>query len=161
MTEQPHLQLELFSQPRYLAATRSLIAAVAQRMGFAECTCGQIALALDEALCNVINHGYQRAEDGRIWISVWPLGNPPTGIRILIEDRGCQVEPETIRSRDLDEIRPGGLGVYIISRIMDRAEFSKREGGGMALLLEKDLDVEGEMCCPQNSAPPTEASKDT
>lgn len=134
------MRVEMLSQPRYLAGARSLIASIAQRFGFDEAICGQIALALDEALCNVINHGYQRREDGIIWIEVRPLGEPPDGVQITIEDEGRQVSPDEIRSRPLDEIRPGGLGVYIINEIMDRVEYSPREGAvGMRLVMEKML----------------------
>lgn len=119
-----------------------MIASVAQRLGFDECDCGQIALALDEALCNVINHGYRRNPSGRIWISVWPIDQADrcAGVRILIEDEGEQVDPESIRSRSLEEIRPGGLGVFIMKEIMDRVEYERRARSGMALLLEKRLN---------------------
>lgn len=136
----PHLRIEMVSQPRYLAGARAMIASVAQRLGFDECECGQIALALDEALCNVINHGYGRNPGGRIWISVWPLEDDERGgVRIRIEDEGRQVDPAEIRSRSLDEIRPGGLGVFIMKEIMDRVEYERRPSAGMSLLLEKRL----------------------
>lgn len=140
MTETPRqLRIEMPSQPKYLAGVRAFISSLALRFGFSENACSQIALALDEALCNVINHGYHRREDGPIWISVWPMGEPVEGIRILVEDEGEQVDPASIRSRDLDDIRPGGLGVYIINQIMDVVEFRTRNGKGMSLLMEKRL----------------------
>ncbi|MFG0330976.1 MAG: ATP-binding protein [Phycisphaerales bacterium] len=145
MNADPHLKVEMLSQPRYLAGARAMIASVAQRLGFPEGDCGQIALALDEALCNVINHGYQRDPNGRIWISVWPMNDTSEGVRILIEDEGRKVDPEQIRARDLDEIRPGGLGVYIINRIMDRVEYRQRPEKGMSLLMEK------RRCCSDES----------
>lgn len=137
---QPHLHIDMLSQPRYLAGARAMIASVAQRLGFRDAVCGQIALALDEALCNVIKHGYEKREDQHIWISIWPLEGARRGIRILVEDCGRQVDPSDIRSRDLDDIRPGGLGVYIIHQIMTKVEYHQRDGGGMALLMEKELD---------------------
>jgi len=139
----PHIRIEMISQARYLAGARSMIASVAQRFGFSECDCGQIALALDEALCNVIKHGYERRSDGLISISVWPENDPPTGICIQIDDRGRQVDVAAIRSRRLDDIRPGGLGVFLINQIMDDARYSKREGGGMRLTMIKHLDGDG------------------
>lgn len=142
MTDQPHMRIEVISQPRYLATARAMITALSQRYGFSDDESSQIALALDEAICNVINHGYQKCCDGRIWISIWPLSEPSPGLRILIEDTGQQVDPKTIQSRDLDKIRPGGLGVYIIRQIMDKVEYQKRANGGMQLLLEKYLHTD-------------------
>ncbi len=144
----PDVRIEVVSQPRYLAGVRDLVRAVAGRLGFNPAICGRIALAVDEALCNIINHGYDKRPDGRIWISIWPTCEPKpehqVGIRIIIEDSAKQVEPETIKSRDLGDIRPGGLGVHIIREVMDVAIYQKRTGGGMRLVMEKRLDNESE-----------------
>jgi anti-sigma regulatory factor (Ser/Thr protein kinase) len=134
---EPAVRLELTSQARFLAAARAMISNLAQRLGFNEVQCGQISLAVDEALCNIINHGYDKRPDGRIWLSVWTLDGAKPGIRIVIEDRAKQVDPQAIRSRDLDDIRPGGLGVYIIREVMDEVIYEKREGGGMRLTMMK------------------------
>jgi anti-sigma regulatory factor (Ser/Thr protein kinase) len=66
----------------------------------------------------------------------------PDAIRIVIEDEAQQIDPALIRSRDLDEIRPGGLGVHIIKTIMDEAAYEKRSDGkggtgGMRLTMMK------------------------
>lgn len=126
------------SQPRLLAAARAMVMQFAQRIGFPDSACGQISLAVDEALCNVINHGYQRRPDGPIWLNLWALdGDDQPGLKVVIEDRARQVDPAQIQSRDLEDIRPGGLGVHIIREIMDEARYEKREGGGMRLTMIK------------------------
>lgn len=135
----PHVRFEMLSQPRFLAAARAMIGNLAQRLGFSEVLCGQISLAVDEALCNIINHGYEKRPDGRIWIDVWAIESPTPTLRLIIEDCARQVDPSTIRSRDLEDIRPGGLGVYIIKEIMDEVRYERREGGGMRLTLLKRL----------------------
>lgn len=149
----PHVRVELLSQPRYLSGARELVAAIAKRFGFDDGCCGQIALAVDEALCNVIRHGYNRREDGRIWISIWPnpsengvAATEPGGIRIVIEDEARQVDPEQIKSRELEEIRPGGLGVHIIKQVMDSVRYEKRGPVGMKLTMSKSRS-----CCPGGS----------
>ena len=50
-----------------------MIAAVAKRLGFTDESCGQIALAVDEALCNVIKHGYARDPSRPIWIALYAM----------------------------------------------------------------------------------------
>jgi serine/threonine-protein kinase RsbW len=145
-TTHPDIRVEMISDPTYLSGARDLVAAVARRLGFSEEGCGQIALAVDEALCNVIRHGYERRRDGPIWISLWPLaaenGSGP-GLRIVLEDEARQVDPTQIKSRDLDEVRPGGLGVHIIRQVMDEVAYEKREGVGMRLTLVKRRSAEG------------------
>lgn len=143
----PHVHMQVLSQPRYLCAAREMVSAVARRIGFDDIACSQIALAVDEALANVMRHGYGDRPDGPIWVSLWPLGKDgaisrggaPAGLRVVIEDEARQVDPTTIRSRDLDEIRPGGLGVHIIRHVMDDVQYEKRDPKGMRLTLEKRM----------------------
>ncbi len=132
------MRLEMFSQPRFLAATRALVGSIAQRIGFNEFQCGQISLAVDEALCNVITHGYDRRDDGKLWLNLWPLDNPP-GIKVIIEDLARQVDPGSIQPRDLDDVRPGGLGVHIIREIMDKVTYERRRERGMRLTMIKHV----------------------
>jgi anti-sigma regulatory factor (Ser/Thr protein kinase) len=59
------------------------------------------------------------------------------GIRIVIEDEAKHIDPDHIKGRDLDEIRPGGLGVHIIREIMDEVVYEQRRPIGMRLTLVK------------------------
>ena len=140
MSERPHIKLELISDPTYLCGARELVASISRRLGFEDMDCSKIALAVDEALCNIIRHGYNRAMDKPIWISVWPVPgdvHSAGGIRIVIEDDARQVDPSKMKSRDLDDIRPGGLGVHIIREVMDEAVYEKRTPAGMRLTMVK------------------------
>lgn len=151
----PQIRVELRSNPLFLAGVRELLAHVAKRLGFSEEAGGQIALAVDEALCNVIRHGYGKSPDRPIWLSIWPVGGAwsgagpasngsaepaslePDAIKIVIEDEARQVDPATIRSRDLEEVRPGGLGVHIIKSVMDEVVYERRGDVGMRLVMTK------------------------
>ncbi len=127
----------MMSNPLYLSGAREMVSSVARRLGFSDEACGHIALAVDEALCNVIRHGYQKASDRPIWIGLVPLGgvaqpgvpagNPTQALKIVIEDEARQVDPEQIKSRNLEEVRPGGLGVHIIKAVMDEVKYERRE----------------------------------
>ncbi|MFT3685233.1 MAG: ATP-binding protein [Phycisphaerales bacterium] len=127
-----------------------MVSSIAKRLGFSDEAAAHIALAIDEALCNVIRHGYDKQDERPIWISLFPEGgvsspltqgkaSPTTGLRIVIEDEAKQVDPSIIKSRDLDEIRPGGLGVHIIQQVMDSVNYEHRTGpnGGMRLTMVK------------------------
>ena len=140
MNDSPHIRIELISDPRYLCGVREMVSAVAERLGFSEEECGQIKLAVDEALCNVVCHGYGKRTDRPIWLSLSPVynGSQVEQLKIVIEDEARQVDPESIQGRNLDDIRPGGLGVHIIREIMDEVRFEKRDPIGMRLTLVKD-----------------------
>ena len=145
-----NIRLQIESNTLFLSGVRELVYHVASRIGFADEHCGQMALATDEAICNVIRHGYGRAADRPIWISLRCVGGvatpetqgsyPTTGLEITIEDEARQVDLTQIKSRDLDEIRPGGLGVHIIQQVMDEVRYEHREdlgGKGMRLTMVK------------------------
>ncbi|MEC9374353.1 MAG: ATP-binding protein, partial [Planctomycetota bacterium] len=69
------------------------------------------------------------------------------GIRIVIEDEGRQVDPSKVKGRDLDDIRPGGLGDHIIRQVMDSVTYEQRTGKGMRLILEKMIPDQKTACC--------------
>lgn len=142
----PHMVVQLLSQPRYLAPTRRLLNEFCRQFGFDDRCAGQVALAVDEAICNVIRHGYGQRTDGPIWIKLWPIaasGRHSGGIRIVIEDEARQIDPAQIKGRPLDEIRPGGLGVHIIREVMDEVVYERRDGAGMRLSLVRRLPEAG------------------
>jgi len=137
---EPDIRMRLKSHPRLLASVRSMIVGLAGRIGFGEVESGHVALAVDEALANIIRHGYEQREDENIEIRVWVIEEPKAGIRIVIDDEARQVDPEIMRGRDLEDVRPGGLGVHIMNEVMDSCMFERREEKGMRVTLEKHLE---------------------
>lgn len=136
----PAIHLRLMSQPRLLASVRSMVVALSERIGFGEIESGHVALAVDEALANIIRHGYEQRDDEIIEIDVWVLSGPKPGIRIVIEDEAPQIEPNQIQGRDLENVQPGGLGVHIMREVMNTCSFEKRENKGMRVIMEKLLE---------------------
>jgi anti-sigma regulatory factor (Ser/Thr protein kinase) len=146
----PAIRMEILSQAGLLAPVRAMLTSFSERSGFDDIETGHLALAVDEALANVIRHGYDSQPDGRIWISAYLIEEPQRRIRIEIEDEGRQTDPDRIVSRDLDEVRPGGLGVHIMREVTDTCEFERRKPGGMRLILEKTPRGEQKNLSDQN-----------
>jgi anti-sigma regulatory factor (Ser/Thr protein kinase) len=140
----PEIRVELRSRPHLMASIRGLLECYATRLGFTEEAAGHLVLAVDEAIANCIRHGYAHRDDEQIRLSLWPLA-APLGIRIEIEDDQADFDPACIRSRDLREVRPGGLGVHLIRELTDRCDFERHPGGGMRLVIEKR--------CPPHDTP--------
>lgn len=150
-----HVRMELLSSPIYTSGARDFVQAVTRRLGFAELDCNQIALAVDEALCNIMRHGYENKPDQPIWLAVWPVeeAGAPSGIQIVIEDLARQIEPDKIKGRELHDVKPGGLGVHVIKEVMDKVIYEKRPEGGMRLTMikhQKPAPADGSVtgpCC--------------
>ena len=91
-------------------------------------------IAVVEAAANIIQHAYHGEPNHSISFFFNKL---PCGIEIEFLDEGSSVPPELIKSRDVDKIEPGGLGVHIMKCCMDTFEYEKRPGGGSRLVLRK------------------------
>jgi serine/threonine-protein kinase RsbW len=57
-------------------------------------------------------------------------------VRFVLRDYGRSCDPKYIRSRDLEDIRPGGVGVHIIRQVFDYVKYEPRRRG-TRLVLEK------------------------
>ncbi len=133
------VELMILSQSRYACVVRSAVEAFVERLGFDDESCGEVVLAVDEAITNVIRHGYGGEADRPIRVAMSPLKQADRdGVKIEITDECEPVDPAAIRGRDLDDVRPGGLGTNIIGQIMDQVDHQPLDGGrGMRLTMHK------------------------
>ena len=135
-----HVKLRVSAYPEYLSLVRNAARAVTDKLGFGGEIAEGIVLAVQEAMTNVIRHGYGQACDEKIVVVFSELQGPkyPKGaIEISIRDYGSTVDPDEIYGRDLDDVRPGGLGVHIMKTIMDECSYFKMADRGMELKMIK------------------------
>jgi serine/threonine-protein kinase RsbW len=155
MSEQTTVQLSIASEPRSLPVVRSAVERMAELEGFSETETHALVLAIDEALANVIKHGYQGRPDQPITITLSAVEVPGgrRGIAVTVRDKGLQVDPKTIHGRDLNDVRPGGLGVHIIQMVMDEYDYSCPPDGGMLLRMVKYAGEPDSVSGKDGSAP--------
>jgi len=139
MTGESKVELNITSNAKSLPVVRGAVERMATMEGFGDEDAHRLILAIDEALANVIKHGYEGQPDKPITVALSTVkaedGRP--GIMVEVRDKGRQVDPETIQGRSLDDIRPGGLGVHIIQSVMDEYRYSCPPEGGMLLVMAK------------------------
>ena len=82
-----------------------------------------IQLATDEAVTNIIKHGYKGENKNNI-IKI-NLEFKDERIIINLYDNGSSVKEEQIKPRELVNIKPGGLGTHFINNIMDEVKWEK------------------------------------
>lgn len=134
------VKVSILSCPSHLPVVRAAVEKMCELLGFDNDAAGAVVLGMDEALTNIIKHAYDGAVDKPIDVELIPIGrDQPVGLEIRLLDRGRQIDPDKIKSRDLTNVRPGGLGVHIITECMDVVEFSNRDRGGTMLRLVKTL----------------------
>ncbi len=99
---------------------------------------GRLILALDESCANVVKHRSGALEDGMFHVR---LELSAEMVRFIIGDFCAEGDVHRIKPRDLDDIRPGGLGTHFVGEIMDRVAYEPEPGkpGRVALVMEKNL----------------------
>ena len=118
------------SQTKSLAPARQFVEKLALAHGLNDRTTGAILLALTEAVSNIIRHTYRMNPDEKIRIGV---GRGPEQFALHLRDWGDRQDPGRFVSRDLADIRPGGLGVRYIREVMDVVEFDDKLWDGNEL----------------------------
>ncbi len=121
-----------------LAEIDRFVASAAEQASFDECTAYQVRLAVDEACSNIIDHAYGGEGEGIIECSYHIKDED---FVITLRDTGEAFAPDTVPepdlSCDLEERTGGGLGLYLIRRIMDEVEFDFESEAGNVLTMVK------------------------
>lgn len=122
------------SHPQFLCVTRAVIFQVAHCMRFEEKDVNCIALAVEEAFTNIIKYSYKNDYKKKVMLV---LNIFKDKLEIILRDYGPKVDVEKIKSRELKDVRPGGLGVYFIKKFMDEVTYDVTADVGTELRLVK------------------------
>ena len=95
----------------------------------------RLTLALDEAVSNVVRHGFTDGAEHHISVRVHVADGMVTA---TVEDDGVPFDPHDAPVPNLDapieERTPGGLGVHLVKATMDDVRY-RRDGGRNVLTL--------------------------
>jgi serine/threonine-protein kinase RsbW len=134
----PALVLGVPSRTEYLAAIRDVTRRVAEAEGFDAAQADQLALAVDEASTNVIEHAYRGAPDRRIELR---FDTRAEELRVEVVDDGEAVDPRAVPQVDLEryasERRTGGLGMHLMGRIMDTVTFRRTARANVCCMVKR------------------------
>ncbi len=135
------VRLNLPARADRLKLVRRCTESAALMCGLAGHDAKDVLLAVDEACQNVIRHAYGEEGGGEI---ILELRRTAEALGIYVRDYGPTTDPADVRPRDLDDVRPGGLGTHFIREVMDRVTFlTPPDGRGNLLELIKYLKPEG------------------
>lgn len=122
-----------------LRPARQVVRDALQALGCGEEYINHTVLAVDEATSNIIRHAYGDDESGEVILQVLTRGD---ALVIRLIDFAPPVDLAACKPRDLEDIRPGGLGTHIIREIMDKLEFVKPPRGvGNVLEMTRKLEA--------------------
>lgn len=134
---QPHLRMEkkfeLLSDSKALVQFRHELQVLLKDSGLDEKSAGEVLLAVQEALTNILRHAYKGAK-GIIEVFYKDSGSE---ICLSIKDRGTKFDLTQIADPKLPREQPGGLGIYFIKQVMDRVEYDASFQEGNLIHLTK------------------------
>jgi len=103
-----------------LRKIRDWLRGILQQQNCSENCTNDAVLAVNEACMNIIQHGYCGRTDGEIILEVLQEND---FLIFLLTDFASPVDINKCVPRDLNEVRPGGLGIPIIHSIMDEVNY--------------------------------------
>lgn len=122
---------EFVATTESLAAVREVVRVACRKAGCDEERGGQIVLAVNEACMNIIQHAYAFAPDATFRLRL----QHADGILIVhLLDNGRPATLADLRPRELDDVRPGGLGVHFMRATMDAVDLLPPPAGFTNLL---------------------------
>jgi sigma-B regulation protein RsbU (phosphoserine phosphatase) len=132
------LDLDVPARPAELKGIRNAVRDCLEGCGCSAKTTADIVLAIDEACQNIIRHAYDGGPDDRIELEIDRDGDQ---LIFRLIDFAPRIDPAKVRPRDLDDVRPGGLGTHFIRNVMDETEFLEPPSGrGNLLKMVRRID---------------------
>lgn len=133
------LKLEGEAEMTSLAALLDSIESFGQRQGWPAGVISQLRLVVEELVINVIAYGSPGRSSPKLEIGLEQEGGH---LNLSIADNGIAFDPLQVTPPNLDvgleEREVGGLGIYLISQLMDSVSY-KRDGAWNRLLMTKAL----------------------
>ncbi|HEU4324819.1 MAG TPA: anti-sigma factor antagonist [Roseiflexaceae bacterium] len=123
-----------------LAHISAFINDAAGRVGLDDHSAWQVELAVDEAATNIIQHACDPGQPGEIELS-WRVESD--WLVVTLRDWGDPFDPSSIPAPDitspLEERQAGGLGIFLMNRLMDSVSFEFDTANGNLLTMTKRL----------------------
>jgi len=120
-----------------LAAISEFVVEQARTAGLDEHAVWEVQLAVDEAATNIIQHSYAGIGGPLTLTTDYNAGE----FQIMLVDQGKRFNPDDVPEPDLvsplEERRTGGLGLYLMRKLMDRVEFSFEDGQNKLCMVKR------------------------
>ena len=120
---------------------RDFVGEAASQVGFSKKEIYSIQLAADEASTNIIEHAYAGIEGGKIEMVCNIVDSE---LEIVMRDQGTPFDPSSVPEpkvkADLAERKIGGLGMYLMRKLMDEVYYESSSEGNTLRMIKRMED---------------------
>ena len=131
-------ELILSAGPDATARALDFVASICRAWRVQDDVCFDILLAVDEAVSNIINHGY----GGRGGVITLRLGQREGDVIISLVDRGAPFDPTQASEPDLSgplaSRETGGMGICLMRKMMDAIRYCREGEENVLTLIKKE-----------------------
>lgn len=132
------LEFSIVNDLRDIAGVGEKVGAFCAEHGLAEEVSFEVHLALDELLTNTIDYGYDNDNEHRIDLLLRLQGDTLT---VEIADDGRAFDPlqaaEPDMGASLQDRARGGLGIYLVRKMMDSVAYRRQDGRNIVTLTKR------------------------
>ena len=132
-------EIVISSSTDNLSLVRSFIEYHGRELELGNKEIAHISLAVDEACTNIIKHAYNYSKNGKIKINI---DKKKDKLSVRLTDKGSHFDPSIIPEPNIEKSQKmkkgGGLGMFLMKKIMDEVEYNAK-GKGNELILIKYL----------------------
>ena len=142
-------QVKVPAQVSYLRVLRKFISRIGEKYNFTAKELYAFKASVDEACTNIIEHGYGH-KDGSITMKAIVKGESFT---IELVDRGKSFDPNLVAKPNLqtyvDEGKKGGLGIFIMHRLLDKVDYQIGSNGNILRLTKFRQSIPPQITSPE------------
>ncbi len=122
----------------FLDEVREFVGEKARSAGFSDKEVYSIQLATDEAASNIIEHAYEGNAGGSFRVNCEFKGRQ---LVISLLDQGKKFDPSKVAQpdlkADLSERKIGGLGIYLMRKLMDEVRYESSASGNRLTMVKR------------------------
>jgi sigma-B regulation protein RsbU (phosphoserine phosphatase) len=117
---------------------REKVQEIAEEIGCSKKLISDLVIAINEACMNIMQHAYKGDKSGEILLEIQ---NDSGDLQVVLTDYAAPIDLSNIRPRDLEDVKPGGLGTYFIQEIMDDCTYGNLDNSaGNVLKMRKKIN---------------------
>ena len=135
-----YIEMKLPASAEYVSLIRLTLSGVFTRAGASYDDIEDSKIAVSEAVTNAVKHAYKHSEQNGMINIRFELFDDK--IKIIISDQGESFDYESTKSKlgpyqeneNIDFLREGGLGLFLIESLMDEVKVSKESGVTISMI---------------------------